>query len=72
MRVAFVDFAYTFRTLGGAGDDNLLRSVTSLISVLERTVNSPPTKGSFQRSLYRIIAPVLLLVTLLLVAKRRR
>lgn len=36
LRVAFIDFAHTFQTVGGARDENLVASLASLISILER------------------------------------
>ena len=40
VRVALVDFAHTFRTVGGARDDNLLRALDSLIGIIEGVVSS--------------------------------
>ena len=35
VRVAWVDFAHTFQTVGGARDENVLRALNSLLAMME-------------------------------------
>ena len=38
VRVALVDFAHTFRTLGGARDENLAKALSAMIAMIEGVV----------------------------------
>lgn len=49
VRVALVDFAHTFRTLGGARDVNLMESLAAMIAIIEGVVAAAGTGVAAER-----------------------